>query len=440
MWETTAEFLKAVAEPRLWYGQSPSDPILKPEARLLDELPEELGLGPKGRAYVEVDREPAGLHKHESFDDALVGEKRCDVVYEGANRRFWLVGEANEDKGWIGQELRLTRDDGKEHAPLRIVGVGSKPKAYFPWRIISRSPQMLLLLVPAGAAVEITRRLYCRYLKEFGKVYGRLPLSVANIFFPKHLPMFSVLDAARRIERAFRELSQDERGWITGALPREPQGLALTLGGGERDTQHPYVRTAADQKARPSYFETIVGPVVHMDELGAGEPVLYRPNLYQCEMLGSSADRFQFHFNLESLKERPNPEDLWRATRQADRPESGPVLLDEFESRMMPLWGALRRSGIADSSLRNLERTLTSRRHAWLGSDRQKAREALDALAQALCAHYFDEGERAIVHNAIRDGFFFRTLNLYLRILKERTEKGASDGDANVPQAANLPC
>ena len=65
---------------------------------------------------------------------------------------------------------------------------------------------MLLLLAPADKAIAITQTLYEHYLEEFGKAYGRLPFSIGHIFFASNQPMFSVLDAARRMEENFRHL------------------------------------------------------------------------------------------------------------------------------------------------------------------------------------------------------------------------------------------
>ena len=104
------------------------------------------------------------------------------------------------ESAWKGKVLSLGSDD----RLLRITGEAQTDaanafKRYKPYRVITASPDLLLLLVPASAASEISKAIYERYLERFGKVYGRLPFSIGNISSPRYLPMFSVFDAARRM-------------------------------------------------------------------------------------------------------------------------------------------------------------------------------------------------------------------------------------------------
>lgn len=426
VWETTAEFLDGITEKRPRYGRNSGEAVIVEENSLLEDFAEEFraefDLGPRSRAYVEVEQETHNLHKNETFDKAEIDGSLSPVVCEGKDRRFWLVAKGEAKPEWNPKTLNLNAD-GNSGSILKIVKVDRKPSAYLPYRRISSSPQMLLLLVPAECAVKLTLKIYERYLEEFGKAYGRLPFSIGNIFFPKHLPMFSVLDAARRMERNFRRLHRGPL--LKGSADRELTDLNLNLGNGcDPDFHHPYVLTEGAPSAKNTYFETMAGPVVHMSE-AAGESVLLRPNWYDCEFLGASADRFRLFLKRppESQQTAITREEFTGITGRGEIGE-GPVLLDELQRDIEPLWEQCLKSKITDTRLRNFEQTLIARYTSWYNADPAKAKQGIRELAASLAVGYFKAPERDRVLRAIDSGFFFPTLNLYLRILKQRTEKG----------------
>ena len=195
------------------------------------------------------------------------------------------------ESAWKGKVLSLGSDD----RLLRITGEAqtdaAKFKRYKPYRVITASPDLLLLLVPASAALEISKAIYERYLKRFGKVYGRLPFSIGNIFFPQYLPMFSVLDAARRMERNFAMLHKRPR--LLGELKFPPKDRLNWVTG--EDYYHPYVLTAGRHTDADGYFYTMEGPMVSMHAEPKPQDALLYPNYYDCEWLGSSADRLRIH-------------------------------------------------------------------------------------------------------------------------------------------------
>lgn len=429
VWETTLEFLQGVTQAREWYGDGSDGRVFASQKSIVEEV----GLGVKERWYVEVDEEPKGLHTRETCE-AKVGGQECDVVYEGSERRFWIVGaEPSEGDDWRDQTLEITPEGDRPPQKLRIRKANPKERAYYPYRRIVEGPDLLLLLVPADRAVEITRKIHKRYRKEFGKAYGRLPLCVGNIFFAQHLPMFSALDAARRMEGNFRRLAVG--AWVRGEL-RVPERLELKLGTGEEDWHHPYVRTKEALKDRASYAETPVGPVVRLEELGNAE-VLYRPNIYDYEFLGASADRFEIHLKAgwEAMGEDVEEAKFREAVKRGKGLHAGPVLLEELDE-MAGIWKLLRKARVTDGGVRNLEHLLVSREEAWRRENQQDAMAELKKLAESLVARYRglweDESRRERILAAIANGLLFRTLDLYLRILKRRLEgeeEGEGDGD-----------
>jgi hypothetical protein len=370
------------------------------------------GLEPQDRAYIDIEGDQfPHLGDHGAVEISLAGA-RFDAVYEKDHRRFWLAGTPAADQNWTGATVQV-RWEGNA-ATARVLRADKKPRAYSPYRVILSSPDLLLLLVPAGKAIEVTRAIYARYLRDFAKVVGRLSLSIGNIFFADHLPMYSVLDAGRRLERSFLRL-QGHGGWTRAEMadiPVDPRNLKL--GDGQDDWHHPYAVTVRDLPDRPSYFKTLRGPVVRRQELQPHDEILIRPNFYDYEFLGASADRFRI--SLDPKWDEPGvvPIDAIPALT-ARGGNSGPILLGNLVTAICDLWDRLSEWGLSDAGARNLEHLLADRAGRWPAAD-------LNRLAADLLFRYpvlaADDAARAKLAASIERGWFFRCLDIHLRILK----------------------
>jgi hypothetical protein len=352
--------------------------------------------------------------------------KRYEAVYEKGHRRFWLAGIPSHDPAWVNKPVEI-RWDGHT-AKAAVVRAGEKRHAYNRFRVILCSPDLLLLIVPADKAIAVTRDIYSRYLREFAKVVGRLSLSIGNVFFAQHLPMYSVLDAGRRFQRNFLRLQRGD--WPRASATDIPvDSKNLKLGDGTDDWHHPYSRTVQELSNRPSFFKTLLGPVVRREELTPQDEILVRPNFYDYEFLGASADRFHIflgpgwdHRGFISIGEIP-------ALTARGRENVGPILLDNLVGTC-DLWTFLRESHLSDAGVRNLEHLLADRAGRWPQAD--LIRLAGDLLFR-YAAFADDDAARAKLIAAIEGGWFFRCLNIHLRILKWRLDEkqGGEYGDAH---------
>ena len=373
VWHTTERFLEGIGgdeSNKLFPVITPLVPALK-------------GFGARSRAWFQTNRKDPGTGRCETLK-VVVDGKDFEVVYEGAEKRFWMVGKAGVPKSVApGETVTLKRDTG-EPVQCQIVASGSKENAYLPYRVISASPDLLLMIAPADKAVEITEAIYDRYLDEFGKAYGRLPLSIGHIFFAQHQPMFGVLDAARRMEEQFRVSHEAEPK--SRDLPVPVERLPSTLGDGTPDWHHPYTLTAEPMRDAESYFKTNEGDMVLFKDLNGAKVKMY-PNHFRCLYLGASAHRF---------RETPPSEKDW-------------VVEDLF--RMREIWNTLRQSKVTDAGLRKFEAAVRGRKDAW----GEKAEGAVRALAESLAAEWPKD-----VRELVADRLFFPALTFYWRILKER--------------------
>jgi hypothetical protein len=344
----------------------------------------------------------------------MVAEPRYERV-------LWAVGGPGARLPEAGASVRLTGDGRAQAADTTVEQVSTEGYPYWPYRTITISPDLLMALVPADVAPAFTRGIAHRYRSEFGKVQGRLPLAVGNIFFPHYLPMFSVLDAAWRMIDNFRRLHD------APAAPRVRRALRKsglhTLGTGARDDFHPYVLLDEDPgQSRPnSAFLTVAGWIAHRDDLQEGTPVLERPNLYDGFVLGGSGDRLNMNLEQWPPSRAVSEEEFDAMFRRPAEQPVGLMRMERFEE-MMDLWERLRENGAGDRPMRNLWFALQERERSWERAGGAGARSVLASIGSALGQHYcgarwtgeFDEG--------LRSGLLQKTLQLHWSILKTGLE------------------
>jgi hypothetical protein len=280
---------------------------------------------------------------------------------------------------------------------------------YWPYRTLTASPDVLMVLMPAELAPAFTRIVAQRYREEFGKVKGRLPLAIGNIFFPDYLPMFSVLDAAWRMVENFRVLQTGE-----GLDAKfDSAGLNLQLGSGGRDAFHAY---AVTKERGEGGFRTPAGWVAHMEDLKEGERIQERPNIYDGVVLGGSGDRLNLH-----LTEKPKGESEgeWeKAFKRNGRQPVGLMFLEEFE-RMMDAWEALKMARAGEGAMRNWWFAMEQRR-GWPA-------DTLESLGKALARNYCGKKWTKELDDAIKSGLLRKTLLFHWSILKQRLDSSGGD-------------
>lgn len=401
VWETTREFLKMLP-----------DVVIK--HRL--EKRERVRLKIKPAQYL-----PGAIA-------AETAGKRIDLIFnEGDNEHVEIIGGSPAGIDWHDQLIKVTE---KKH-PGQVITEGSE---YLPFRTIIASPNLFMAIVPADKAVEITREIYKRYAVQFGKVMGRLPFSIGNIFFKEKMPMFIVLDAARRMLANFDKLSEtalefmvkqnlDVSGHsrITFNAPgRVPLTWALPYrsGNGKDDYHHPYFIVPEGEwlaNTRSTYFETPAGAVVHFSQVQSGDALRIYPNYYDFEFLDSNVRRHDIHLDRNNT----------RQSRVADF-KSRPYLLEELDQHISFLWDALLKGkgldNITDAKLRNLQSLWLTKYQEWVEPDRANLNLWKEFITGSIAKEFSDSECKEFLTKMVESGLFFDTLELYMGILKRRIE------------------
>jgi hypothetical protein len=336
---------------------------------------------------------------------------------------------------------------------------------YSPAIALLAEPQIFMALVPATAALEVTKRVAERYELEMSKVRNRLPLFLGLVFFDRRQPLFSALDAGRRllklslstIECAVQDNKQrtqnDAQDYLRHPHFNKWQELKLKTGSGEDliwristvmgdgktpDEWYPYYCVGQGPKVHPSptsrryfklikqndgSFQTISGndsnngadPAaatqwVHVEDIQPNDAVQVTPACFSCLYLDASARRF------EAGKK------TW--------------LLDQIDE-MIQLWNDLkhkaraRDSKLTDTTLRAIATLFKTKWELWKlderptpnATDAEKAdyQQRLQAFKQLVRTTLEREKLAEIIEpEQVTNGLFFATLELYVRIMKER--------------------
>jgi len=296
-----------------------------------------------------------------------------------------------------------------------------------------------MMIVPADRAVEITDWIYQRYIEHFGKVMGRLPFSIGNIFFGEKTPMFVVLDAGRRMIANFDRLANEEmtfdvnaatsdgkfelKGTIGNLKKTVTWQLPFKYGDCTDDYHHPYFIIDNDNVSddRRTFFRSVAGDIIHFSAIKKDDSIRIYPNYYDFEFLDSNARRHDIAID-DNGRRKSNVANL----------QSKPFLLDELSQKIKYLWKALLQgkgiNGITDTKLRNLQSLWLTKYNEWRVDITDKSSAQYNrwmTLVMTSIDKEFPELEKELcllLVETIENGVFFDTLELYPGILKERIE------------------
>lgn len=424
VWNTTLLFLNDIPKA-IFKGLLPENRRLKLKTDRNDLNPEKYGGALDGEVV---------------FKDGSV--KKIDILIVNSNE-IEVINETKSDsptsRDWRDAEITITD-------PLLQLKVSEyqEGSSFVPFRTITATPNLFMAIVPADRAVEIADLIYQKYIEHFGKVMGRLPFSIGNIFFGRKMPMFVVLDAGKRMVDNFDKLGvkgikftvlKDEKDIASDAkfdlkctLGKFNKTLTwrlpFRLGNCEDDFHHPYF-TVNNKKGllddRKSFFKTVAGSVVHFSDIEAGDEITAFPNYYDFEFLDSNTRRYDI--TLDAGKRRKS--------NVADF-KSKPFLLDELGQKIMCLWLELLQGkqlkGITDTKLRNLQSLWLTKYQEWEVDISNKSscnhNRWIDLVLSSIQKEFkkIDDEYCALLQETIENGLFFDTLELYLGILKERIE------------------
>ncbi|GAN31762.1 MAG: CRISPR-associated protein Csx11 [Candidatus Brocadia sp. AMX2] len=431
VWETTLEFVQDI----------PKDILrsLLPENKRL-ELTVELKEGENIDSWDKGTVEAEVVSTKEIIEILYKGQDTFEVVGE------MYLHEFSENK-WSNKQkpicIKIIDKESDSFGNLYEIKYCNAGDTTVPYRTITESPNLFMAIVPAKRAIEISDLIYQKYREHFGKVMGRLPFSIGNIFFGSKMPMFVVLDAGKRMIANFDNLADDKnkKAFYVNQTPEYTESnisfdltsslgkfcktltwqLPYKLGNCDKDYHHPYFIVGSGGKdlstERFTFFKTIAGDVIHFTEIKEGDKLCVHPNYYDFEFLDSNTRRHDIH--LKDGRRKSNVAAF----------KSKPFLLDELNQKIMRLWKEFMQGkqlkGITDTKLRNLQSLWLTKYQEWNVDIGNKRYEQWVNLVTSSIQKEFNELDNEqynLLRETIGNGLFFDMLELYLGILKERIQ------------------
>lgn len=431
VWRTTQEFWKNVEEKYV------KDVIACDHKRVGIKVSFPNGERLKGEFHV-YDAEIDGKRI------SLVWDSDAKTLLTSVNLNTWIDGGAEEFCKFCKKytEIKLYEPGGyqkkrTEHTTAIVEKAEAVEISYTPIIPLLSQPSSFMILVPASDALNVAQKISQRYELEMSKVRNRLPLQLGAVFFEKRQPLFSALDAARRMlnskfnpeelevscscacseefgdEPSYHLKHNHFKKWhelrLNNSNGNQLQWRASTvMGDGSTDDDwYPYVHVLKDQ-----HNQTPVGRKqfvhqnnpgqhwVHVSEVQVGDTVQYTPSRFTWLHLDTSARRFEA---LDDNRMYP---------------------LEELE-RITGLWERLetlaKKKRLTQSQLQAVVSLLAAKRKDWKDSPEQFKQLAETTLRT--------EGLDGISMDDITSGRLENMFELYHHILKKKVNDKNSEGE-----------
>ena len=396
---------------------------------VIEDIQEKSGMILRNRVTLEVETSVGGTFEAELACNAQ--SEKIEILLTSESNKADLIVSSNklESIGNILQKpekaiIRITDKgwDNPDQNELKIKGKDIKP--YSRYRVITASPYLFMAIVPADKAIKISLDIYKQYQEQFGKVTGRLPFSVGNIFFKRRMPMFVTLDSARRMLSNFERYSADKEvrdftvkektALQDGILDIRviPDGnndkefcyhIPTRLGNCETDYYHAYALLHPNHNAssRKGFFRTIVGDVVPYSELEKGDKLSLYPNYYDFLYLDSNQKRHEIFKSVAATE---------------------CYFLEELEQKFVRFWDDLIAGdglpGITQTKLKNLEALWLKKYQLWGGSNPMFEKLVKTSLKKEFVG--MTDENKELMMETLKNGLFFRMMELQHTILKKR--------------------
>ena len=268
--------------------------------------------------------------------------KEMDIKYLIKGNKFYIY----ESTGYSPNESKKVKK-----SLVEIEDIVEIENPYSPMIPILSTPRSFMMLVPGDQAIEIANTIGEKYNREFSKVKNRLPIHLGVIFFDKHQPLFSAIDAGRRllkqdfqlekakiIKKEKLNIFEDDQDSKCSPLPDyftkntkhfdiyTKLKLSVNLNkilcwyvstlmgdGKTKDIWYPYCELKSSNS------------LVHVDDLNEGQEINFIPSKFTWIMLDTSARRFDVSKNTNYLDKLFELTDLWRRIQKLAKKEKNPL-------------------------------------------------------------------------------------------------------------------
>jgi hypothetical protein len=351
------------------------------------------------------------------------------------------------------KELENKELKSEEGYLLAIERLDEEKSSYIPLISILQEPSLFMALVPAIKALEVVKVIKKKYETEFSKVQNRLPLNISVIFAERRTPLYSVIEAGRKMIEGMKTETNLHDTWIVsgnneadsteicekydGGLGNKVRKLKLTKEGDKKcnkkfetfvsysfgnpspekkDFYYPYFYTELADKDVQDRVHIFKAPLpekrddwkylVHVSELEQGDKVYFTPSYFDFEFLEVVGRRFDIYYENNIRKAHP----------------SKPFLLKDVE-KIENVWKLIKdKEKLTDTQFRGILEVIETRREKW-DAHSKDFREFVHYTLWAQAKGWMEslnESDRELITEWAVNGRLGDVAEFYLKILKQR--------------------
>ena len=313
----------------------------------------------------------------------------------------------------------------KEEKSKKIIGNFKvkikEEKEYYRYRKIITSPTGFMVIIPANKALEISQKIVEKFYQDFSKVLGKISLNIGIVFAQRKMPMFAVLDTAKRVINEFSFLEKGPKTAFVNmecAYLKNHEILPLKLDG--KDIFWKIDTKLGDKENEDRYYPYFIsedGKPIHFSELKPEDKIKIYPNFFDFIYLDSNARRFEITMKENGKREHPI----------LGGKGSRPYLLEGIE-KFIALREIFKKIG-KWSPIRDVEALAQAKYEEWdlkenpIEEKVELYRKFIEAVVQNKLSRYFDKENfknniKPFIVNCIMDGTFFDAIELFESIMK----------------------
>lgn len=371
---------------------------------------------------------------------------KLDSPRKSANyMRKWLKSSHSEIALYVPGGYREKR---RLEAKVYIESAKVCGIPYTPTIPILTEPSTFMTLVPADKALDVVARIKARFEEEMGKVRNRLPFFVGIVFFDRRQPLFSAMDAGRRLLKT----DIDQQTWTVRDTRLIGNAICeVTFTNGIRwpvpvlmgdyetpDVWYPYYRVDSyTDGAKPSGRKFSFPKVEIYDKASKDETQAENKSSPKEDLSAKTWTHVKDLAPFDQVKVTPARFAylfLDTSARRFEAGQCGTWLLEHIDEmcRIWQTFKAMARSGrLTDTGLRNMHALFQTKKELWCldkppidGAmrkeriDYERSRRIFEGLVRSTLAK---GGLSDIIRpDQVTSGVLTATLELYISIMKDR--------------------
>ena len=304
--------------------------------------------------------------------------------------------------------------EGREPLRVKNINMDENIEDYFPLIEITKSPELLQIVVPAMDSIKILKLINNLYSEKFKKVMGKLPLNIGLFIAKRKFPLYVLLDTSKRFIDGCKSEETEKMGceWI---FIYDKKKEAIHSGEQDREGNYEYFRYYPAKKI--GTYEKY--NLDNIKQISAGEEYEMYPGYFDFELMLGTMDRVKINY----IKESKNSEKIKRVADDYKLLSSRPLYFYQI-SEIIELWSCLA-DKVSISKINNLEGIITSKLKEWDSVKDVNKKDILNNFMEATLKNTFgsnwnslkEETQYTIVNSAL-NGLLLDTIIFFRHTLK----------------------